>query len=520
MTSNSEVSLKSWLRTLRFSIEYYEDTFESKDNWSSENNHRAKNMLDGGDSDDSDDSNYVNIWDCSHSKKSSRRFKNSLESVENISVVSNLESENFNASSTTDLSNSSEGRRSVSTTSQRSRKNSHLDDEIINRNTYKVKKKPVATPRQNKHLNDNEPVYMNLPLISQDKSESSQLHNSETNSSKYQEYMNIYENLPPKASAIYENLPLDPCSAKKSACSSMDSLKYEDEFFQTMQYFEDTIGTVAICSEESDCEDAKSIGRFESSYSSVDSNFEDSTSFNNAINDKKFTDSSSSFEEYQDKNQLPKIQNTVQPETLIQRFAKESRVSAFIEELEPSASQEFKDIPAPKSKIIVFDRAKRFSVPLQFVVAREDVHRPHSLGDRIADATQNIPLDDFHLKYTKTETTDDGLITNNCSDTNKSKSSDQSLNLSYAKESRISKVFEEEQVGLLELNETCSESSVIGDESFIENLKEDLVTWMAALMEEYCEEWQNIMEETVKYKFFIFILGVDLYCCLIKLVNF
>ncbi|XP_048521645.1 uncharacterized protein LOC109544256 isoform X2 [Dendroctonus ponderosae] len=345
---------------------------------------------------------------------------------------------------------------------------------------------------------------MNLPLINQGKLES-QLHDREINCSKDQENMNIYENLPlkpPKPSAIYENLPLDPCSAKKSAFSSMDSLKYEDEFFQTMQYFEDTIGTVAICSEESDCEDAKSIGRFESSYSSVDSNFDDSTSLINAINDKKFTDSSSSFEEYQEKEQLPKIQNIiVQPETLIQRFAKESRVSAFIEELEPGASQEFKDIPAPKSKITVFDRAKRFSVPLQFVVEREDVQRPHSLGNGIADDSQTIQhLEDFQLKYKKTEQTDDGLIMNDSeekeSEISKSKGSEQSLNLSYAKESRISKMFEEEEVGELELTETCSENSVIGDESFIENLREDVVTWMTALMEEYCEEWQNIMEET------------------------
>lgn len=330
MTSDRDSILKSWLGTLRFSIEYYEDTFEC-----GRENNSAKNMTSSAE----DDEIYENIWDCSVSATHST--------------------------------------------------NSAKDQVRVN----KTGKKPVATPRASK---TSENIYENLV-------------NSSTNLEEP-----IYENLPltsRSSTPIYENIPFN---------GSIDSLKLEEEVFQTIQYLENVIGVA-----DADCEDFD-----------LDEI---------PVNDKDFTDSSSSFGEFINPDNSPNLAS------LHQKYAKENRVSALIEEPEPDP--ELKLIPKPK--IMTVDRRKRFSVP--FSNHPTITRRPHSF---------------------------DGSLCDFCSE----------KSLCFATETTISQVFHNEEVQDLELDLSDTRK----EEPLVKTLKEDVIFWIALLMSDYVGE-SDVLEEKVTF---------------------
>ncbi|XP_066153689.1 uncharacterized protein [Euwallacea fornicatus] len=364
MTSDRDIILKSWLRTLRFSIEYYEDTFESEYNYRRENNRGMRNMTSTAE-DDGEDGQYVNIWDCSN---------------ENSAKPSEM----------------------VVPTSESGRQVTDLDGE---RNPKKTRKKPVATPRASKAA----PLYENLPL------------SSETMDA-------IYENIIPRNQPIY---------------ASVDSLKLEEDVFQTIQYLENVIGAAAAYSDEDyDCEEF--------------------------VNDKGLSDSSSSFGDFQ-----------INPHTLNQKITKDNAISAFIEEPEPSVDQDPKDIPIPKSRISMLDDSRRYSVPLRFVEDREAMQRLHSYNSSVVISGGD---------HRETE-----VVDNHCDEM-------PVMNISFAKESVLSMEFEE---GIVEELHVRTEDLVLEDgERFIKKLRNDIVFWMTELMEECIGEFEDIMEEKELLKTF------------------
>jgi len=333
MTSNRDSILKSWLGTLRFSIEYYEDTFES-----GRENNSAKNMTSSAE----DDEIYVNIWDCSLSASSA----NSAKDLAQVRV-------------------------------------------------NKTGKKPVATPRASK---TSEAIYENLQPI--------------TNSNLEEP---IYENLSlvsRSSTPIYENVPFN---------GSIDSLKLEEEVFQTIQYLENVIGVADAESEDFDLDEIP-------------------------VNDKDFTDSSSSFGEFINPDNSPNLAS------LHQRYAKENRVSALIEEPEPDP--ELKLIPKPKTMTV--DRKKRFSVP--FSNHPTITRRPHSF---------------------------DGSLCDFCSE----------KSLCFATETTISQVFQNEEVQDLEL---VLSPDTRKEEPLVKTLKEDVIFWIALLMSD-CIGENDVLEEKVTF---------------------
>ncbi|CAG9770787.1 unnamed protein product [Ceutorhynchus assimilis] len=399
MTSGTDIILKSWLRTLRYNVEYYEDTFESGNNRSEYNRSAKIMMIDSVNSGDSDsgDEQYLNIWDCSNEGASKI---NSLESVGTVSELSNVESECSG---------------------------SYSSSSIIS--AKKIRKKPVATPRLSKSLEKNEAIYVNLPVK----------YPRRTSESNF-----IYENLPPKfkstseSEPIYENLPM---------ASSNDSLKYEEEVFSTIQYLEDVIESIDTCSEEDDY----------SKYSTINSDYIEELK-DKLINDKTISGSTSSFEDFLSEDQL---RSKTDADTY-----KLKRVCALFEELEPALPQEIKNIPLQTNN---FDIRKRYSMPLKFTDIIENTWRPQSLRVELKQQTCM-----------------------NSSELTLCPSSD--LNLSFAKESRISSIFEEGVVEELEILEPLVEN-VEKKQEFVESLREDIVNWMAFLMKDYCGEFENIMEE-------------------------
>lgn len=339
MTSDRDSILKSWLGTLRFSIEYYEDTFECV-----RENNSAKNMT----SSTEDDEIYVNIWDCSLSARDS----------------------------TSSANNSAK--------------------ELAQIRVNKTGKKPVATPRASK---TSEAIYENLQPT--------------TNLEEP-----IYENLSiasRSSTPIYENIPFN---------GSIDSLKLEEEVFQTIQYLENVIGVAE--SEDFDLDEIP-------------------------VNDKDFTDSSSSFGEFINPDNSPNLAS------LHQRYTKENRVSALIEEPEPGLDPELKLIPKPKTMTV--DRKKRFSVPFSNhpTISR----RPHSF---------------------------DGSLCDFCSEKSEEKS------LCFATETTISQVFQNEEVQDLEL----LLSDTRREEPLVKTLKEDVVFWIALLMSD-CTGESDVLEEKVTF---------------------
>lgn len=511
MTSGNDIVLKSWLRTLRYSIEYYEDTFDSKNNRRSENNQLAKNMVIGGDSsDDSEDGHYVNVWDCSHRGESASKLKNSLESVGNTSEVSNFGSENtsLNTVSGTDLSSGSyclEEVESVRENFGEHLKTTDLDDNVVVKRT---KKKPVAAPRLSKSSDTSEAIYVNLPLITRNSRDSTCIAESTEN-------CNLRTQSLSETSHIYENLPLIPRNSKEPIFTSSDSLKFEEEVYSTIQYLEDVIESVDTCSDDSDSEDIETRKNpidkfsFDSNCSTISSNFDDICLSPQTTNDKKFTESTSSFEEYLGTDESRCEENDA--DSLNQRFAKDNRVSAFFEEQEPGPPQEVKNIPIPKNKTTRFDCSKRFSVPLRFTEQREKIQRPQSLGNKIVninchsifeilalDIEENNKTKLLEEKADAEDSTKEELESFDTFETSlreKVNSSAVHLNLSFAKESRISSVFEEGIVEELQLPESIPENSIL-QEKCVGSLSEHVVFWMTSLME-CCGELENIMEEKV-----------------------
>lgn len=405
---------------------------------------------------------YANVWECSANfdgEKSSTKHENARESEENGSLVSNLE-DNF--------SNCESERSSCA-------------------DFYSVSSHPSGK-------------YDNADKISQ--------------ITDLDEYVDSFDTR--KTSPTYENLDQFSRASQENIYENVQTKhtsEFEEEIYTTIKYLENVLDSVDSSS-EGDYEENLTEDFCENNILDEYTDYENFELEEYCMNDakhsqeEKFTESSSSFGEYIGGEQLVKHHN----QCLNQKFAQENRISVFSEEPEPISPQEIKNIPVPKRSNTA-SVGQRFSFPIN-LDNKENVLRPQSFpifykytqkNNILNYDIENINYDSSKpTKSGKIDDADSGLDLDNKNDAvfddnstklllpSNSKSRD--LNLSFAKESRISVVFED---NIAELNQLqVAEEKIFGNDLIL-RLKENAINWMTLLMEDCCGDNEDIMEEKV-----------------------
>ncbi|KAF7272105.1 hypothetical protein GWI33_015070 [Rhynchophorus ferrugineus] len=286
----------------------------------------------------------------------------------------------------------------------------------------------------------------------------------------------IYENIPiyddvAKEENIYENLP-----------RALDDREFEEEIYSTIKCLDNVLDSVASSSDDEDDYASNLTEDFcERDNSSVNFELGDYCEIR-SVRDEKFTESSSSFGEFLREDQI--------------RTNKDQRFALY-EEPEPISPQEIKNIPVPKRNPISVRPWQRFSFPTK--TEKESAARPQSFPvfrqnspEKVARSTYNIE-DDEHFARNKRHEED-------FEDCVSSLSGKDDLNLSFAREHRVSVIFDEkvEELDGLEVKE----STIFGNDLIL-RLKENAITWMALLTEDVCDEMEIIMEDKLISAIFV-----------------